>query len=522
MSRSAYLYLIFLASAWTAYVFLMAKGVIFDDAYIHFRIADNFSKYGLPFYNINDPVMGTSSPIWTWTLSFLSFLGLNLSPAVLALNGIFVVAGALAWTHCLRQLSSVQPAPWIQSIFFFAYIGVLTSSGLGLMETPLALLLLGLSVIAIIRNKKIGWILLALAAFVRLELLVIATLIIFVLALSQDRRCLLIGIPAFLMSLILLALATWVSFNAIIPQTVTAKQIVYEMSRSQVLSHISSKILPLNQNLPNVFTSLAIFFLAGWSFGRARISELLSDKKKLLVLGIGAGGAVIAFAYVLKAVFAHEWYLPLIIVPVIFLAAAWPETGAAKNVLFLIVVAAPLNALALYTVGAIHAEYLPGKEVGARVQRYLEVGSMLYQHFPDARLMTSEIGGLGASFKGEILDGVGLVTSAALAYHPMKVGTQRSGGGIGAIPAGFVEQELPELIVSYPVFVEEFEKSETRQKYQRIQVPAFSYPTEDRIKSNAIWGNKELYIYIRDDIATSDSILIGDIERSLTGERALK
>ena len=69
--------------------------------------------------------------------------------------------------------------------------------------------------------------------------------------------------------------------------------------------------------------------------------------------------------------------------------------------------------------------------------------------------MTSEVGGLGDGFPGEILDGFGLMTSAALKYHPMKVPQERSSGLIGAIPVGFVREQHPDVIVSYLIFAED-------------------------------------------------------------------
>ena len=40
---------------------------------------------------------------------------------------------------------------------------------------------------------------------------------------------------------------------------------------------------------------------------------------------------------------------------------------------------------------------------GARVRTYLRAGKILYEEYPQATLMTTEIGGLGYSFEGKFL-----------------------------------------------------------------------------------------------------------------------
>ena len=148
----------------------------------------------------------------------------------------------------------------------------------------------------------------------------------------------------------------------------------------------------------------------------------------------------------------------------------------------------------------------PQAATGMRVQRYLEVGKLLHELYPTARLMTSEIGGLGYAFGGEIVDGAGLITPAALEYHPMQVPEQRRNGRIGAIPAAFVYQQLPELVVSYEVFVQEFDVSDYQTAYTRIAIPAFSTYWQQQTGLEKVYMSDELYIYIRNDIANEDAI----------------
>jgi hypothetical protein len=91
---------------------------------------------------------------------------------------------------------------------------------------------------------------------------------------------------------------------------------------------------------------------------------------------------------------------------------------------------------------------------GLRVQQYLHIGSVLHTQYPQATLMTPEIGGLGWTFSGKIIDAVGLVSPDCLQYHPLEVPTQRSLGTYGAIPSKAVVDIQPDLIVSMETFSE--------------------------------------------------------------------
>jgi hypothetical protein len=167
----------------------------------------------------------------------------------------------------------------------------------------------------------------------------------------------------------------------------------------------------------------------------------------------------------------------------------------------------PISNLFLYSYAAfISPLVLPTVCGEIRVQRYLQVGDYLYGLFPGAKLLSSEIGGLGYSFAGEIIDAAGLVTPSALKYHPMKIPEQRSSGRIGGIPAKLVGDISPDLIVSYPTFVQEFDHSPYVNAYTKISVPAFTKDSQEKTSCTELWGDDDLYIYIRNDIVTDDNI----------------
>jgi len=124
--------------------------------------------------------------------------------------------------------------------------------------------------------------------------------------------------------------------------------------------------------------------------------------------------------------------------------------------------------------------------------------------------MTSEIGGLGYGFSGYVFDACGLASPDALEYHPMAIPKERSGGGICAIPPGFVAEQSPDIIVSYDLFIESFLQSDYITEYNLKTHELFL--KDDREKAivetplgkleRNLWGIRNLYIFIRKDYQT--------------------
>jgi hypothetical protein len=111
--------------------------------------------------------------------------------------------------------------------------------------------------------------------------------------------------------------------------------------------------------------------------------------------------------------------------------------------------------------------------------------------------MSSEVGGLGYGFKGKILDGAGLLSDGALKYHPMRVPEERPSGLVGAIPAGYVKEVKPDIIVSYDCFCGDFMKSSESADYVNIKEPIFT-PSDLAITNvRNLWGSDNINIFIK-------------------------
>jgi hypothetical protein len=306
-------------------------------------------------------------------------------------------------------------------------------------------------------------------------------------------------------------------FGTIVPHAVLAKSVVYSIPSKVVIADIAASLVPT-------------FFLSGSSFKsagqQAYFAILAATVSVLVIYGMVKGptehrtaeekeigalfliwGLGVLSVYTLSSVLLFPWYVPLYAVPLllvlskVMLDSRTRLATFALTILALPLVISQLAGLSQTILGAtVNPAYYQGFERGARVRHYLELGARLYDQYPDATLMTSELGGLGYSFRGYVMDGAGLVSPGALTYHPMSIPEERSHGKFGAIPVGFIEDTNPEIIVSYDAFVEAFLKSSVRSRYVHTVFPAFLPDDLMRSEQKTLWTSRNLNLFIRRDL----------------------
>jgi hypothetical protein len=458
-----------------------------DDSYIHLRIAHHLMQTGKAFFNANERVMVTSSPLWTLLLGLSSSL-CKTFPAALPLEALSLgFASSLGFLLALER-SSCARLNRVTRTFYLALVPstiflLLLQSSIMQMETPLAITLV-LAGLYLWCRRSVWWLsLFVLAAWVRYEYFVLlAMLSIFALLTNRLNAKVMLRAGA-----IFVCGVAWLEyqFRTVIPNTVKAKSVAYVITRSQTF-HSLGGLAFLKLAL------LAAIFVAIW---KSRLIRHISAPDVLLI-----GGVVIDVLYVAKTTFIFPWYLSLTVTPIVLGlllgAGLWGRGWLKVLTLGTALLFLPIRHTLFYEAVAV-AENKPWKDQAdsfdIRAREYILVGRAIDSVCPQARLMTSEIGGLGEGFPGEILDGLGLATPAATRYHPMRVPEERSGGGAGAIPVGFVAERKPDIIVSYGVFSEALRKHYNPSIYSLSEYPPL--PAIEGPHFNG-WAGEHLYIFV--------------------------
>ncbi len=447
----------------------------FDDTWIHLRIARNLLATGHAWFNTGERVMATSSPLWTLLMAALHVPS---HPGVLPL-----LEALLLWGACVLAFSIARRSFVMQSELFrnaFALIAalltaiLLISSSVGQMETPLAIVLLLGAWSAAQQDLGLALPLLAMAAVTRLELLPV-WLLATVAALLWSRRRRLAALEG---AAVLFLMAAWtcVQFHVLLPNSMRAKQVSYDFTLARTVQQF------IGVRLRDGFVFLLLLLLVAVAvrlFWKHRAAP--GAWQSLLPVAAALSGLLIVAEYIVRRTVLFEWYRPLYLLPLVLgvllmkpsglSAAVRAATGVAQLAILTWLVAPQAHVLPQMLRGAIaptvaQKSLIDGGDY-VRVQEYLEVGSVLEQTCPTARVLASEIGGLGFTFPGELLDGFGIASPAALRYQPL-----RSGAPKGGIPAAYVLEAAPDVVVSYTVMAYEVVDSPAvQQQYDLVLLP---------------------------------------------------
>ncbi len=492
----------------------------FDDAFIHFRVVRNFLNTGVPFYNVNEMVKVSTSSGWTIFLIVLFELSHLLNPngnfplIVGVANALISFSGVLVYTKIIEVLFNHRLTLFTKLLFQIPFLVLLLPASVGLMETPLALLFAGLGIyFLVIKVEKnllnymsLGMI--GVAAYIRLELLILLILAAFALVIKKEisaNHIIGLGIPV-----LPLLFYDLYYFNTIIPHSVIAKSIVYSISELQSAMYILFISFPTTISSGYGLAVNGVLFLGVIVITTKLIFQSLKKISVWHIIFYIWGVSVIA-GYVLGHAQIFEWYRAIYTIPIFVSSFLFLENK--ENVIVKIVHYVLFLTFSVSLITIIYASvYNPGAfgyfAGGSRVKVYLYVGKILHDEYPNSRLLTSEIGGLGYSFTGRVIDAAGLASPDALDFHPMKIPAERANGDIGAIPPNYVKAKMPELIVSYDYFAQALLADGILEHYNIVQIPA--YLPEDAIysESKMIWDSRYMRVYIRKDLPVSRKILV--------------
>lgn len=471
-----------------------------DDAYIHMRVARNLWNIGVPYFNKAEAVMASTSPLWILITAPAAALGDFQPLAVAILNALVVVGAALSWALLYGQVTQHRrPRELVVTalVVFFT----LASSSIGLMETPLALLLVGWGLLSIVRGGSLGMPLLLAAIGMRPECAAFA-IAGGIWKVAQRRSW---SAQEILLSVAVLTALLWFQlhfFGALYPHTARAKEIVYNLTGSEFVRALfigSYGAWVAKAVIPSViFAACGMAVVMTLRRKRFSVDTLFREARSSPLLVVVLPAIVILAAYAFKLVLVFPWYTPLFLVPlhIALVRDLFRVSGQAKVLAMTLFV--PWFAMALCIVaGSRNFAYLPFFESGARARKLGHLGEWLALEHPGAKVAAPEIGALGLSFPGYIEDTVGLATPAALRFHPLKVPSQRPTGYHGGVPAAFIEQSRPDIVIGLDVFMTDFLNSPVASRYEIRKVPPVLEEDRARLGSAKVFGADALIIAIR-------------------------
>ena len=464
---------------------------LYDDAYIHARIVNNFFSYGEFSFNAGDAFKASSS---TGYLVLISIFNIFLDDAVFSIRALNTITLTIYFT-LLFKLSTLTENN-ISKLSLIMSIPFVMASSFGGMETALAVVMLLTSTLLLLKDRSaLGLFFACMAVFFRVEfLLFILLLVVYnVVKRSFHKTHILSFLP--LMALIVL---DYIFYGSVIPHAASVKSLAY--NHPYLDSLLNALSLSSGLKWAIMFIPVYMFFSwLLWVFLKSFTEEKRLRLESYVIYGFFTLGVLLAWALGTSNIF--PWYLPLAVVGfsltiyLYFRDATMDRVDVSSEIksfkylekfaIYSIFIIAINGVVKLY-----HGYNPYGFAANERVLGYLRISDELYRYCPECSLLTSEIGGLGYGFKGRVLDGFGLGDPQAVKYHPMRVPEQRQGYGVGAIPAGYVREASPNLIVSMPVFTMEFRSSELLSNYSTYFCP---FPD-----NSILWGDRGIAIHSKE------------------------
>ena len=507
-SRWASVSLLGLSAGYWIYMHVRLQDYLLDDTYIHFRVAENMALFGIPHFNLGEAVKVSSSLPWTLVLASLFTIWPDSISAVMAASALVSYTGLVSFVGLIQTLAGRTLDNLERVGLGLVYLATVQVASLAAMETPLALLFSTLGLQAYVRGRPWAFALLALACVTRPELAAL-TLLLAVAALMSRR-------PPWLASLCwgILAAGPFLAFDllhfgTVVPHAVVAKPLVHHYALRESITALQPEIvLRLTQWSTGACFLLALaYLLLGTlpALSLARSWASLRSSRIQVVVASAIGGLAVIIAYVSARTLVFAWYRPLY-----FLLLFIPPLALATRERSRVVYAAALLAAMPGLVDLAGNIAASGGQVqshsffleGARSRQTLRVARQLARDYPDAILMTPEIGAAGFGFPGHIDDGAGIATPRALRYHPLPVPEERGSQSEGALPRDFVRDEDPDIVLGVDRLLAGVLRDPLRAGYVHIRYP--SYTTEDdarRDPGQLLWGTcHELDVLIREDL----------------------
>ena len=451
-----------------------------DDAFIHARIAENLFVSGKPYFNEGAVFKASSSTGYTFALAGTRFF-LEAETAIRTLTASSIAALTILVFHFLEVVGITG---LVRLFYAFGVLGTSIWAAYSGMETAIASSFITAAAIAQFRDRPhLAVFLVALAACFRFECIALLGLMsVFCLWNQRSWRIMLALLP-----LLLLVVVELHYFGTWYPNAANAKAIAYGFPLvDSVRNNLSFGFM----GNATVFGLLAI--LVG--FGSAAAIALQYRTTQSAILAFYLFSAVLLCVWALSRSLIFAWYYGLFTTPFVLATCMVYRLNPLQYKLPILAGANIVVALLLYLGATGSLAHLPTAEnenAERRVLDYLRIGAALYAQCPECSLATSEIGGLGYSFKGTVYDAFGLADPEALTFHPMKVPQDRISHFTGAIPPAYIDLRKPDFIVSMANFSTALRASGKLDRYTRYDC---------LIEGRPIWGLQQIEIYSLRDL----------------------
>lgn len=446
-----------------------------DDAFITFRYARNFVNGDGLVYNLGDPVLGTSTPLWVLLLGSVSYLTGKEVPAVAVVLSALADGVSAVLLYCLgRRLELPEWAAMCCGLVWAVY-PLSLHYAVGGMETSLVVMLLSGVFLSFLSGYDVLAIFLAsLALLTRFDSAPVL-LLVFLGAIIRSPRRIVSSLGVTMVIVVPWFVFSYLYYGTLLPQSLVAKtQPIYldlpQQNILQILYHLGGilvggvlglaargiYVLPMMQDI-GVLLGAAVMVAGIWILGAKRAIYL--SGRWWAVLGY-VFVVILTYAFAgLRGGLVAEWYLvPLS--PVYFLGVIggweyltregfprfYPVAGWTGSFILVLLQIAGLNLWRNPTA----PPWQPRNIWTEREELYRRVATQLQPVLEDGDVVAaSEIGALGYYCECEILDTVGLVSPQALSYYPLP----REDYVVNyAVPSKLIYDVAPKYLVSLDVF----------------------------------------------------------------------
>lgn len=413
----------------------------FDDTYITFRYSSNLAAGHGFVYNLGEPVLGTTAPLWALVLALAASLGAPIEHAALVVSLACDAASAFLLFSILGGLGFGGAIPAAGAVLFLGIFDFFSLSRSGMESSFFVCLVLASLWSVASRRVVAASVFAALAALTRPEGALLPIIVVWSLWYYRhhvSRRDAAAGVAALCVIVGAWAAYAVKTFGSVVPQSVVAKSALFD---DPALAQFSWNNLALfflrGQYGGEIFTRTYLQLmpvasaLAGagamalvWSLVRSRSREALL--RVVVLVSFPA-------AYVAGMALSHAFtYFPWYYAPVYpFLAALVPIGTALVSGSSRTVVAGATSMLVAAHLVAAGTVKLPADRTSFWVQGYLDVSSGVPRD-PSIRVAAPEIGAIGwRVWPATIIDLEGLVTP----------------GAVGKAPAGLLKMGLPDFLI---------------------------------------------------------------------------